>query len=124
MNPYDVGLGLLICIIGVGLACLYGRRSDGFSWRKYVALLSAPTLVVALATFTYDTRVLYLYAVSALFGFALEFCLGFTYHKTMRTPLWLYDKDAYPVWRYTSLLTIPMWGVAGVLFWALGTVLL
>jgi len=60
---------------------------------------------------------------SAFFGFALEFGLGIAYHKMMRTPLWLYDKEAFPVLGYTSLLTFPMWGVAGVLFWTVGEII-
>jgi len=64
MSAQEIGLGFLICVTGVTLACLYGRRSNGFRWSKYFALLFAPTLVVGLMAFTFDTKILWLYQLA------------------------------------------------------------
>jgi hypothetical protein len=112
-------IGVLVSVVGVYVAYLYGRNTLEFRWSEYSALLAAPTLVVLAQAYLLDIKILYLYVVSAVVGFVLEYSLGYTYHKVLNRKLWIYDSESYAVCGYTSWLTLPMWGIAGVLFWNL-----
>ena len=50
-----------------------------------------------------------------------EYIFGFLFHKTLGQKLWVYRKGA--VDGYTSLLAIPFWGMAGIIFLAIAKVL-
>ena len=122
-NLYVLSVGAIIALTGIGFAYLYGRNTKQFSWREYTALLMGPSLAVLLHSYFIDIKILYLYVVSAVVGFLLEFLLGFLYHQTLNRKLWTYDTEAYAIWNgYTSLLTFPMWGIAGVVFWHLSKI--
>jgi uncharacterized membrane protein len=112
----------LIVIVGVYLAYLYGRNTKEFHWSEYIALLAALTLIVFLKAYLIDIKILYLYLLSAIVGFILEYSLGLAYHKTLNRKLWVYDSHAYSLSGYTSWLTLPMWGIAGVIFWTVGKI--
>jgi uncharacterized membrane protein len=54
-------------------------------------------------------------------GSLAEYIFGFLFHKTLGQKLWVYRKGA--VDGYTSLLAIPFWGMAGIIFLAIAKVL-
>ncbi len=108
---------LALILVGFGLGYLYVRNRQRPFWHKFIVLMTAPTVSVLLFACYLDPRFLLVYVVSALVGFVAEFCLGFAYHTIMGTKLWKYDANAYPLLEYTSWLTLPMWGVAGIVFW-------
>jgi len=56
----------------------------------------------------------------ALVGTFLEWLIGFFYHKIVGQKLWTYHR--YSLSGYTSLLSIPLWGLAGALFWLLAKI--
>ncbi len=109
---------LLLSLIGVYLAYLYGRKVKRFRWREYALLLLVPVIGCLGLSYLYGVKVVYLFVTSALVGFALEYALGLAYHKTLNRHLWFYSRLSVGN-GYTSLLTFPMWGVAGVVFWLL-----
>lgn len=108
---------LVVSLGGIFGAYLFGRRTKRFRWSEYIALLSAPVLGSLSLSYFYGRGIIYLFLISSIVGFVLEYSLGFAYHKTLNKRLWTYDR--YPVGGYTSLLTFPMWGVAGIVFWLL-----
>ena len=111
-----IGLYLTLwCGIGMFCAYLYGRKTKKFLWREYVALIAAPVVGCLGLTYFYGIDIVYFFAASSIVGFIMEYVIGKAYHKTLNTRLWTYGK--YNVGGYTSLLTFPMWGVAGVVFW-------
>lgn len=61
--------------------------------------------------------VLQVYLVFALVGTFLEWIIGFMYRQIVGEKLWSYHR--YAIAEYTSFLSIPIWGLAGVLFWVL-----
>lgn len=114
----DNAIGLYLTLwCGAGMFCayLYGRRTKKFLWREYFALIAAPVIGCLGLTYFYGIDILYFFAASSIVGFIMEYVIGKAYHKTLNTRLWTYGK--YNVGGYTSLLTFPMWGVAGVVFW-------
>ena len=113
-------LFITISFLGFFLAYLYGRKTKRFLWREYIALLAIPTICTLILAIRYSFRILLIYFVSAVVGFSLEYFLGLAYHKTLNKRLWTYDNHRYSIDGYTSLLTLPMWGIAGVFFWMLG----
>ena len=110
--PAYLILGSVLCFY---LAYLYGRKTKYFSWKEYFALMSGPVIACLSLSFFYGAAVPYFFAVSCVVGFGLEYIIGFAYHKTLNRRLWTYGK--YSVRGYTSLLTFPMWGIAGTVFW-------
>ncbi len=109
---------LLVSLVGMYFASLYGRRIKRFRWVEYVLLLATPIVASLSLSYSYGVKIFYLFIASAIVGFILEYALGRIYHITLNRRLWFYQK--YNVaGGYTSYLTIPIWGVAGIIFWLL-----
>lgn len=103
---------------------LYKKRekiiSSDFSVGKYLFLLSMPVMAIAAIGFNDIARVLMVFLSFAAVGTVLEWLIGFSYHAIMGKRLWTYHH--LPVHEYTSYLSIPLWGLAGILFWLLAQV--
>jgi uncharacterized membrane protein len=110
---------LLFSLVGIYGAYLFGKKTRKFRWSEYIALLSAPVIAALSLSYFYGIGVVYLFVVSCFVGCLLEYLIGFAYHKTLNKRLWTYDR--FGIHGYTSLLTFPMWGVAGVIFWFIAT---
>ena len=109
---------LLMSLIGVYVAYLYGHKVKRFRWSEYIILLIVPVIGCLGLSYIYGIKIIYLFGLSAIVGLALEYSLGLAYHKTLNKHLWYYSRLSVGD-GYTSLLTFPMWGVAGVVFWLL-----
>jgi len=108
-------------LLGFYLAYLYGRKTKNFRWREYLAIVAVPLGCVFAAAYLIDLKIINLFLVSCFIGFALEYLLGLAYHKTLNKRLWEYKRLS--VHGYTSLLSIPFWGVGGVSFWFIAKIL-
>lgn len=108
---------LVLCIVGIYFSYLYGRKTRQFKWKEYFLLISSPVLCCLSLVYFYGTKILLFFVTSAVVGFILEGIIGLAYHKTLNRKLWTYGK--YNIGGYTSFLTFPLWGVAGVIFWLL-----
>lgn len=119
MNNYDL-LGpifLLIILVGFYLAYLYGRKTKQFHWNEYIAIIILPVILIFALSYFVDARITVLFFVSCFLGFVFEYLTGLVYHKALNKKLWEYSR--FNVKGYTSFLTIPLWGIAGVAFWFL-----
>jgi len=106
---------VVITFVGFYLAYLYGRKTKSFRWSEYIAIIIWPLLTVLGLAYFVSSKILSLFLISALAGFALEYIIGLTYYKTLNRRLWTYGRLS--VGGHSSLLSIPLWGVAGVMFW-------
>jgi uncharacterized membrane protein len=106
---------ILMDLAGFYLAYLYGHRTKNFLWRKYLAILAFPIAGVFIFSVLINIKVLILFVISSLVGFAFEYIIGLTYHKTIHEKLWSYGR--LNINEYTSLLSVPFWGIAGIVFW-------
>ncbi|MCX6720319.1 MAG: hypothetical protein NTW11_00750 [Candidatus Staskawiczbacteria bacterium] len=109
---------ILITLAGFYLAYLYGRKTKKFRWSEYVAIVIWPILAIIVLSIIVDIKIFSLFIISCAVGFILEYIVGLAYHKTLNKRLWEYKRLS--VNGYTSLLTIPIWGVAGCVFWFIG----
>jgi uncharacterized membrane protein len=117
---YEIILGfifLIVNLIGFYLAYLYGYKTKKFRWREYIAIIILPVASVFSLALLYGDKIISLYVLSCAIGFFLEYVIGLTYEKTLNKKLWVYKRLS--VRGYTSLLSVPIWGVAGVVFWFL-----
>ena len=118
-SPGELGLiFIIISFIGFYLAYLYGRKTKRFKWSEYIAILIAPMLSILLFAYFINARIIILFLISSFAGSILEYGVGLTYEKTLNKKLWIYQQ--FSIDGYTSLLSIPIWGIAGVIFWFLG----
>ena len=108
---------IAVVLIGFYLAYLYGRKTRKFRWSEYIAIIIWPILCVFAMAYFLNVKVLAMFVISAFVGFILEYILGLTYHKVLNKRLWKYKRLS--VRGYTSYLVIPIWGIAGVVFWFL-----
>ena len=99
----------------------WGKRNPRFSWNRYILILIPLVLWSLSLMFFYGIVIVYLFLASAVVGFVLEYALGRTYHRVIGERLWTYG--TYSIDGYTSWLTLPMWGAAGVRFWHVGNLL-
>ncbi len=120
MDTLSVATALtLVSVGGFYLAYLYGRKTKRFRWSEYVPLLAAPVGSIGVLAYVYNTKILYLFVVSAVIGLLFEYGVGKFYHMTLNRRLWTYSR--YSLNGYTSWLAAPMWGIAGVVFWLLSS---
>lgn len=89
-----------------------------FSYYRYLLLILFPLLAVLYIYQIHGIKVVYIYLSFALFGTILEWLVGFSYQMTVGEKLWEYFKLPL-IGGYTSFLGIPLWGMAGVMFWLL-----
>lgn len=123
-------LYFLFVIFGVGIeifsAKLYRHfmghhlKRDHFIFGRYVYLLLAPLVATILIINTHGMSVLKIFFFFALFGPVMEWLVGSSYYQMMGVRLWTYKKFTYK--GHTSLLTMPLWGMAGVLFYLIARV--
>lgn len=106
---------IFITLVGFYSAYLYGRRTKQFLWREYWAIVIWPLLSVLAFAYFVDVKIIILFLVSCLVGFLFEYLTGLTYYLTLSKRLWVYSRLS--IGGHTSLLSIPLWGIAGVLFW-------
>ncbi|MBI2514748.1 hypothetical protein HYV91_00960 [Candidatus Wolfebacteria bacterium] len=100
---------------GFYLAYRYGKNTKKIRWNEYLALIIIPILAVLTLSYLFNERILALFLISAFVGTLLEYLIGLAYHKTLNQRLFTYNRLS--MGGYTSLLSIPIWGVAGVMFW-------
>lgn len=106
---------ILITLTGFYLAYLYGRKTKQFRWSEYIAIIVLPIISIFAFAYFIDIKIISLFVISSFFGFVLEYIAGLTYHKTLNKRLWVYDR--FSIQGYTSLLSIPLWGIGGVILW-------
>lgn len=95
-------------------------KEHRFSFSRYIYLLLFPLLATLVILQRNDTKLLMVFLTFSLFGTFLEWLIGFFYHKIVGQRLWTYHRYSWS--GYTSWLSIPLWGLAGVLFWLLARV--
>ncbi len=76
-----------------------------------------PLLAFLLVTYTFGYSPIKVFLIFALAGTALEWSIGFSYHRIVGQRLWTYHRDSLS--GYTSFLGTPVWGLLGILTWLL-----
>ncbi len=108
-------LFVIVSFVGFYLAWLYGKKTTKFRWSEYFAIITIPIIFIVFLIAYYDLAILKMFVASAIIGFIAEGFIGFIYDKTLNKRLWTYNRLS--VKGYTSYLSIPLWGIAGVVFW-------
>ena len=91
-----------------------------FSIGRYLFLLLFPLAATLYIASHVGFKLINTFIAFALVGPIIEWAIGFSYHMVVGEKLWTYDR--YNINSYTSFLAIPIWGLAGVLFWLLARV--
>jgi hypothetical protein len=96
-----------------------GRRykEHHFQFSRYAIFILVPILTTII--FVYQegwtfAKVAITFALASMF---FEWFFGWAYHHIVGQRLWTYHR--YAIQGYTSLLTLPIWAVAGGVFWFL-----
>ena len=92
-------------------------KEHHFTYRKYIFFLSFPLIAALVIVQREGLSVINVFITFAVLGTFLEWFIGYGYHKILGQRLWTYHR--YGLTKYTSLLSIPIWGLAGILFWLL-----
>ena len=108
---------VLLTFSGFLLTYAYSGNRSGFAWIEYLTLIVIPITLVLAASLYYDGRIATLFILGSFFGVLYEFVIGFTYHKIMKRHLWTYHR--YSLKGYTSILSVPLWGIGTIFFWLL-----
>jgi len=91
-----------------------------YSIGRYLFLLLFPFLATIYILSHTGLKLINVFLAFALLGTFLEWLVGFSFHMVVGHRLWTYYR--YNINTYTSLLSIPLWGLAGILFWLLAQV--
>lgn len=108
---------VILTFSGFLLTYAYSGNRSSFSWIEYIALIVIPITLVLSASIYVDGRIAVLFILGSFFGALYEYVIGFTYHKIMKRHLWTYHR--FSMRGYTSLLSIPLWGIGTIFFWLL-----
>jgi len=115
MNAF---LFLALTFFGFFSAYLYGKGTKRFRLREYVAMFAVPAGILAYLIAVEGFLPLGVYLAGAAGFSALEWLVGFSYHKILGAPLWQYQRYTLPG-RYTSYLAMPVWGFGAIFIWLL-----
>ena len=126
MTPIQLlTLYISVVFLGIFLEILYDKihfiftkqhyKVHHFTLSKYIYLIFFPTLGAILIGAIYNKTVMAVFFIFAFLGTFLEFFVGWTYYQIEGQRLWTYNK--YDIYKYTSFLSVPLWGFAGVVFW-------
>ncbi len=122
---------LAIVICGVAIELLISQlfidhnkinkkhRRVHFQLSRYIFLLTMPTIATLIMTYLAGLSVLKFFVSFAILGTLLEYCIGYSYQAIVGQRLWKYYR--YSINGHTSLLSIPLWGLCGVLIYLIAT---
>jgi hypothetical protein len=88
-----------------------------FKLSRYFFLISIPIIIMFLMSYLISASILKYFIFFATIGTILEYCIGYSYQTIVGQRLWTYNK--YSIQGYTSLLSIPLWGLFGALLYLL-----
>lgn len=114
-------VSMIFSVVGFSLLIFYTKQTKNFLWREYLGILLIPTIPIAVLSVFEGYRVWIVFLVYALAGSFFEYFLGFLYENVIGKKLWVYQK--YSISGYTSLLSIPLWGFGGFIFWFLARII-
>lgn len=102
---------------------LFGKQFKKYHYKfgRYLFYLMFPVVALVFSLFFASPEVLSIFLAFSVIGPALEWLAGFSYHMVVGQRLWTYHR--YSIGGYTSFFTIPLWGLAGILFWLLNKVI-
>lgn len=91
-----------------------------FHFSRYIYYLIAPVTATIFAISQTGIYLLNVFLVFSVIGTLLEALAGFAYHMVVGQRLWTYHR--YSLAGYTSLFSVPLWGIGGILFWLLAKI--
>jgi hypothetical protein len=94
-----------------------GFKKYHYKFSRYLFYLLFPILALIFSFAFTASRVFYVFIVFSVIGTVLEWLAGFAYHMVVGQRLWTYHR--FSIGGYTSLFSIPLWGLGGVLFYLL-----
>lgn len=89
-------------------------KRNRFRLGRYFFLLAFPLLATLFALYAQGVSAAYAFLLFAVAGTALEWLVGSAFHRVVGQRLWTYHR--YSMGGYTSWLSVPLWGMAGVPF--------
>ncbi len=102
---------------GLIFAYIYGRKTKQFKWSEYFVILILPFIGLILLIWQEGIKILWFYLTCCFIGNLGEHTLGYAFHKILGHRLWTYHRLTKG--GYTSLMSWPFWGMAGILFLSL-----
>jgi len=119
MSPHYFALIFFaLTLISYHYAQLHKHVRHRFSWFGFLVIVALPLGYVVYLYLLLGIKILWLYIISSLIGWLLEYSFGRIYYNLEGNKLWKYSK--LNIEQYTSWLVLPVWGMAGVIFWSLG----
>lgn len=109
----------LVIVAVLIFAYFYGRKTRKWRWSEYFLMAFAPLGGAIFLSYYEGPKVLVFFFWSAWIGTILELALGWLSEKTLGRKMWVYNYSKLSLGRYTSLLVMPFWGGAGLVFWLL-----
>lgn len=91
-----------------------------FSFGRYIFLMLFPLIATILLTVSAGATLIKMFIAFAVIGTFFEWLIGYSYHMVVGQRLWTYHRLGLS--GYTSLLSIPLWGFAGAVFYLLARV--
>ncbi len=88
-----------------------------YSLSRFIYYLIVPITATIFVVSQAGFYLLNIFLIFSLVGTILEWLAGFAYHMVVGQRLWTYHR--YTLGGYTSLFSVPLWGVGGILFWLL-----
>ena len=89
-----------------------------YQFARFLYYLITPLIATYFAiSATQNLKLVTIFIIFLFLGTVLEWLAGFAYHMIVGQRLWTYHR--YSIGGYTSLFSVPLWGIGGVLFYLL-----
>lgn len=111
-------LFLLLCA-GTAGAWIYGKKAEGFHWKELFAFSFFPFVGILWYAIFVEEKILLFFFLSMVIGFVAELILGIFLEQAFGRKWWYYPRLS--IAGHTSLLSLPIWGFAGTMFWLIAS---
>ena len=90
-------------------------KTHHYSLGKYIYFLILPIVILVVFLKESQINAVTVFVSFSILGTLAEWLIGFFYHRVVGQRLWTYHK--YSITKYTSFLSLPLWGLAGLIFY-------
>jgi len=112
-----IAIGLPVEIVLVKFYDRHNHSNLHFSFFRYILFIILPIIGFFILVIQGNLSLIKVFVVFAFIGTFIEWLIGYSYQSILRKNLWTYHRLS--IQGHTSFLSIPLWGLSGVLFWLL-----
>ncbi|MBI3558975.1 hypothetical protein HY085_01135 [Candidatus Gottesmanbacteria bacterium] len=98
------------------------HKTHYFPVSKFLYFLIFPLISILFVASQLQIPIILGFLIFSIVGTTAEYFLGYSFYQIVGRKLWTYH--TYPIGGYTSWLSVPLWGVGGIIFWLISRLII